>query len=58
MLYLVMEYCERSLNDHYVAYREAGKIVPEDELKKILKQGLKGLLCLHAHEMVHLDIKP
>lgn len=53
-----MEYCERSLNDHYVAYREAGKIVPEDELKKILKQGLKGLLCLHAHEMVHLDIKP
>jgi serine/threonine protein kinase len=32
--------------------------VQECLLKDILKQALTGLMCMHQHNMVHLDIKP
>jgi len=53
-LYLVMEYCPKSLKEEMI---EKGQFT-EVELKKILRDICVGLSYLHRNDIVHLDIKP
>jgi len=53
-LYLVMEYCPKSLKEEM---KEKGRF-SEEELKKILRDICMGLSYLHRSDIVHLDIKP
>ncbi|CAM5999428.1 unnamed protein product [Sphagnum balticum] len=57
-LYLVMEYCESSLGQLIEARRTQRHRFGEKELTSMLRQALRGLMCLHKQEIVHLDIKP
>lgn len=53
-LYLVMEYCPKSLKEEM---KEKGRF-SEEQLKKILRDICMGLSYLHRSDIVHLDIKP
>ncbi|CAD8170253.1 unnamed protein product [Paramecium pentaurelia] len=50
MLYLLMEYCDYSVNSR--------QDYEEFEIKKILKDITNGLIFLHEQQITHLDIKP
>mmetsp|Transcript_64523 Transcript_64523/g.74101 ORF Transcript_64523/g.74101 Transcript_64523/m.74101 type:complete len:577 (-) Transcript_64523:1673-3403(-) len=53
-LYMVMELCEKSLSK----LAEMKMSLSEQNLKEILRDVCLGLRQLHAHNIVHLDIKP
>ncbi|CAL6081858.1 Kinase [Hexamita inflata] len=52
-LFLIFEYCETDL-ELYLRNRK----LSVSEAKRIFKQLLCGLLCIHKSECVHRDIKP
>ncbi|GMT13922.1 hypothetical protein PFISCL1PPCAC_5219, partial [Pristionchus fissidentatus] len=48
-----LELCKNSL----AGYWETEVVVPHKELQSILRDSLLALVHLHAHNLVHLDIK-
>eukprot|EP00912_Choanoflagellata_sp_UC4_P000939 UC4_evm2s577 len=53
------EYCEGgSLSDEINRRRAEGNHIDEEELRLMAKHLAEGLKCLHAKNLVHLDIKP
>lgn len=55
-LYLVFEYCEKSLLDLMNVYSKSG--IPVSLIKSISFQILKALHFMHERDYVHRDIKP
>jgi serine/threonine protein kinase len=53
-----MEYCEDSLAKMINRHRNTRKPFEERTLKKVLKEALQGLECLHKCGILHLDLKP
>ena len=57
--YLVMRYEEgETLKEHARRLLERGEAVPEDFLRHVFVRLLDGLREVHAHKLLHLDIKP
>ena len=58
--YLLFEYCNGGdLASALKKYRlKYGNFVKEEIVQHIISQILNGLQCLHAHQVVHHDIKP
>lgn len=57
-LYLVMEYCQDTLQKTITRYRNSGMQIPEKMIIDILKAALQGLAFIHKNGILHLDIKP
>lgn len=57
--YLAMRYEEgETLKDHTRRLQERREAVPEDFLRNVFVRLLSGLREVHAHRLLHLDIKP
>ena len=58
--YLLFEYCNGGdLSSALKQYRlKYGKYLKEEIIQHIILQILNGLQCLHAHNVIHHDIKP
>ena len=52
-MFLQMEYCEQSLQDFMDS-----QFIDEQTLIKMLKEILCALKCIHAQNIVHMDVKP
>lgn len=58
-LHLVFDYMESNLFKYYSTnYRDKGKDIPENIIKKVIFQTLKGLSYLHDKGFFHRDLKP
>jgi hypothetical protein len=55
-LFLVEEYCSGGTLEQRL--ESAGGRFEADEAAVVLRQMLRGLLCCHAHGLVHRDLKP
>lgn len=57
-LFLVMEYCQGSLQKIITEHRVSGSHFPEKTIIGYLRSALLGLASVHKHGILHLDIKP
>ena len=58
-LHLVFDYMESNLFKHYSSkYKEQGKQIPEEFIRKTVYQTLKGIAHLHDKGFFHRDLKP
>ena len=57
-LYIKMEYCPMNLLDFARDYRRLNGCVDDDFLANVAMQISSGLAHVHAHNTLHLDIKP
>lgn len=56
ILYIVMEYCEGG-DLHALISRRQGQLFPEDQVADWFVQIVIGLSYLHAHNVIHRDLK-
>jgi serine/threonine protein kinase len=57
-LFLVMEYCQESLQKHISKHRTMGQSMPEKVIVSHLRAALLGLASIHKQGILHLDVKP
>ena len=58
-LHLVFEFCERNLLDLYTEdYITKGLLMPEAEIRRIIREAAAGLAQIHSSGFFHRDLKP
>lgn len=57
-LYCVFEFCQQTLYQSYLSYKEKGIPLPEPLIKSLIYQTAQGLSFTHKHGFFHRDLKP
>ncbi|CAI2358769.1 unnamed protein product [Moneuplotes crassus] len=58
LLYLVMELAQTDLARYFSQLRKDNVILMEDQIKKMMKQIVTGVLAIHEKGYMHRDLKP
>nr|XP_043613150.1 cyclin-dependent kinase B2-1-like [Erigeron canadensis] len=58
VLYLVFEYMETDVKKFIRSYRQNGDNIPPQIVKSLMYQLCKGVAFVHAHGVLHRDLKP
>ena len=57
-LYIVMEYCDKDLDDLIVEQKRDRKRFPSNDIRDFIYQIADGVAALHENRIVHRDLKP
>lgn len=57
-LFCVFEFCQQTLYQSYLSYKEKGIPLPEPLIKSLIYQTAQGLSFTHKHGFFHRDLKP